>query len=237
MDRLADALRALGLEWGVVAAPRYDAVAPPAIASGQILPGARSILVVASAGPVYFRAFVRDARANPDRHREEPHPLDAFGERTFAAMEPLFAEGGARFRRLSPAFSATPRLDFTRLGILAGLGLPSEIGLLVHPRYGPWIAFRQAIFTTDVLPDSAPVVRPMCDGCPAPCRAACPIGIVGPGVFDWQACSAARAAGDPCASRCDARLACIVGPDARYDDLQIRYHASPSRGREEILRM
>ena len=87
---------------------------------------------------------------------------------------------------------------------LAGLGRPSEIGLLVDPRFGPWMSLRAAIFTPDELPDGAVAAR-ACDDCAAPCRAPT----------------------DPLARR----LACVVAPELAYDELQRIYHYDRPRGR------
>jgi len=229
-ERLANVVHGLGLgPWGVVAQGRYDAAAPEPLRTAAILPGARSVVVIGSGGPALFRRFVDDVGRSPSR-LDEPDPLDSFVERTFAHVDALFAEGGERFRRIPAAATATPRLDFVRLAMLAGLGLPGEFGLLVHPVFGPWFALRAAVFTTRDLPDSAPMSRSLCEGCPAPCRAACPPRIVGPGPFDWRACAAAHDAGEPCRSRCGARLACVIGPQSRYDPMQILYHADRARG-------
>ena len=110
---------------------------------------------------------------------------------------------GARI--VFPTFLAPFTLDFVKMAELAGLGRPSEIGLLVDARFGPWMSLRAAIFTPEELPDGAVGVR-ACDGCAAPCRA--PAG----------------AAGAP-ARRGSSR------PELAYDELQRIYHYDRPRGR------
>ncbi len=108
-------------------------------------------------------------------------------------------------RVVFPTFTAPLRLDFVKMAELAGLGRPSEIGgLLVGDAFGPWFALRAAVFTPDELPDGAVAPR-LCDPCVKPCHAQ---------VEPLQR-----------------RLACIVHPEAAYDELQRIYHYDRPRGR------
>jgi epoxyqueuosine reductase len=124
------------------------------------------------------------------------------------------------------------RVSFMRLARAAGLGVPSRLGVLIHPVFGPWIAFRAAVLVPEVV--SAP--RPAdqfdpCPGCAQPaCMAACPGRAVGPGGWDVGACAATRAdADDPCAGGCHARLACVVGPEHRYPEAALEHHQAHAR--------
>jgi hypothetical protein len=197
---LGEALAPFGYNGlGVIARARFDAAAPPPFRCDVVHPPTRSVLVVASGGPRQFRAFLEWVAVDPvARLGRQPHPLDAFSADVFGR----FDLAGARV--VFPTFSAPERLDFTKMAELAGLGRPSEIGLLVDARFGPWLALRAAIFTPEELPDGAVAPR-LCDGCPAPCRAPT----------------------DPLARR----LACVVGPEHVYDELQRIYHYDRPRGR------
>jgi hypothetical protein len=198
--QLAQALAPFGYNgFGAIARARFDAAAPPPFRCDVVHPPARSVLVVATAGPWHFRAFLDWIAVDPiHRLGRNAHPLDAFTAHLFAHLELL----GARV--VFPTFSAPLALDFVKMAELAGLGRPSEIGLLVDPRFGPWMSLRAAIFTPEELPDAAVAVR-ACDGCAAPCR--------GPS--------------DPLSRR----LACIVAPELAYDELQRIYHYDRPRGR------
>lgn len=59
--------------------------------------------------------------------------------------------------------------------VLAGLGSIGRNNLLVVPGYGPLVRLRAFTLDTD-LPPTGPVALDPCDGCPAPCLAACPLG-------------------------------------------------------------
>ena len=186
--------------FGVIGRARFDAAAPPPFRCDVVHPPARSVLVVASGGPRHFRAFLEWLAVDPvARLAQEPHPLDAFTADLFARLD----LAGARV--LFPTFAASLRIDFAEMAELAGLGRPSEIGLLVDARFGPWLALRAAIFTPEELPDGAVAPR-LCDGCAAPCRAPT----------------------DPLARR----LACVVGGDhVSRRELQRIYHYDCARGR------
>ena len=123
-------------------------------------------------------------------------------------------------------------LPLQKLGQFAGWSYPSPIGIDLHPRYGPWFAFR-AVFLIDVpLPPSAyePGEAP-CQSCQAkPCESACPAGAVQYGsILDIQACMEQRLLPrSSCGDRCFSRLACPVGKHWRYPDEQITYHGRRS---------
>lgn len=200
---LREALAPYGYNgFGVIARERFDRAAPPPFRCDVIHPPARSVVVVASGGPAHFAAFLEWIAVDPvARLGRQAHPLDAFSADVFARLE----LPGARV--VFPAFLAPLRLDFVKMAELAGLGRPSEIGLLVDERFGPWFALRAAIFTPEELPDGA-IGRRLCDGCAAPCRIPT----------------------DPLAQR----LACIVGTEHAYDELQRIYHYDRPRGRRLI---
>jgi hypothetical protein len=69
-----------------------------------------------------------------------------------------------------------------------------------------------------------------CEDCPAPCEQHCHGSAVGRAGLDLARCGAARATISACRLACDARAACIVGPDHRYSHEQLEYHARFSLG-------
>jgi len=112
------------------------------------------------------------------------------------------------------------------------------VGVLVHPIYGPWMALRAAILVRGRL--EAPRPADGFDPCPTcrerSCITACPAGAVGPAGWNVPRCAAHRARpDDPCAMRCHARVACVLGPEHRYPDDALAYHQR--RAREPLLRV
>lgn len=57
--------------------------------------------------------------------------------------------------------------------VLAGLGCIGKNNMLVTPEYGPRLRLRVMLTDAD-LPSMGPTEDDPCDGCPMPCRAACP---------------------------------------------------------------
>jgi hypothetical protein len=211
LHRLHAPLAEAGLNHlGVVARARYDAAAPPELAMAHLHPGARSVIVVGSGGRVHWERFLAHVGADPEsRLARCAHPLDDFCSDVFARLAPELL--GCRV--VFAAFHAPLRLDFLKLGELAGLGRSSELGILVGQRFGPWFGMRAAVFTPEELPDSAPEPVRLCDGCSAPCRAAAQGGML------------------TAAAHLRARAACVVAPGEGYDQLERIYHYDRALGR------
>ena len=234
LSQLASALAPHGLNMiGVVSRSRYDERVPGPLAAEAIHPPTQSIVVVGSGGRAHWDGMIRHIEADPPTHLGgTSHPLDDYGKWVFAGLGSLLS----RDRVLHPHNDAPVHLDFLRLGELAGLGRESELGLMVSEKHGPWFGLRAAIFTSRELPETPPHPR-ACDGCPAPCRTACPGSVVGDWPFPWADCVRfRRQPGSPCRNNCAARRACIVAPEAAYSDLQILYHYDRAAGRAELCR-
>lgn len=215
---------------GATATDTYDARVPSVHALAALAPGARTALVVGNGGGAFWDAF-RAHRAAQPRRFAGPDPLDAFTRHAVeSVLRPLLAGIPARF--LYPfRFPAEP-VSFVHLAECAGLGRRSLLGILLHPHYGPWIALRAAV----LLPVALVAPRPAdgfdpCPSCVArPCIAACPAGAVDARGWDVPRCAASRRRhDDPCATRCHARVACVVGPEHRYPDDALVHHQTHAR--------
>ena len=53
--------------------------------------------------------------------------------------------GGTEFEVFHPFASERVHLPFQRLGRAAGLPPPGPLGVQVHPRFGPWWAYRALV--------------------------------------------------------------------------------------------
>jgi epoxyqueuosine reductase QueG len=102
------------------------------------------------------------------------------------------------------------------------------LGLLLHPVYGPWFSLRAAIVTSAELPPTAPIADFVpCEGCSAPCAAACPGEAVAVDAFDVAACFQATRIHAACISRCAARHACVIGREHAFaPDVERRFRAA-----------
>lgn len=228
--RVSRALDTAGLNLrGVASVPAWDAQMAPARRSDALLPGARSILVFGNGGGALWDAFVRDLERDPRGLTEEAHPLDAYVRRSVAAADPAF--GAAPRRWFWATAEADLHIDFRLLAGMAGLGVQSRLGLLLHPTWGTWVGLRAACFLAADLPASEPVTESPCDGCPAPCVSAC-VGAAFPeGRWDVDHCARFHREDDRCERTCASRLACPVGADRRYAPEHYAYHAHRSSGR------
>jgi epoxyqueuosine reductase QueG len=183
----------------------YDALAPEAYRSAALMPGARGVVVAASAGPALWRGFRARMDALPHQW-DEAHPYDAFVAELLARADRALFASGVAFRRFDAAFHAPIAIHFVALGRLVGLGSLGPFGLLIHPEHGAWWALRGAwLVEADVDPPLDP--RAPCVGCAAPC------------VGGWQ-----NARGSVSQATADVRARCVVGQASRYDDDQIGYH-------------
>ena len=138
----------------------------------------------------------------------------------------LATEWGAR--ALFP-FGGPPHLPFVAWAKRAEPVAESVLGILLHPDYALWLAYRGALaFAEEIaLPARAERPRP-CDDCTdKPCLSACPVGAFTAAGYDVVACAdhLAVAAGADCmAEACRARRACPVGREYLYQPDQARFH-------------
>ena len=222
---LGTALASAGLNVaGSMTPDEYDALVPEAWKTRVLLPTAATVAIVGSGGSDFYLC-AREARPASE------HPLDEHCEALMArVVNQLEAQGAASralfyWQRLGGG--AGVFADFVGLARGAGLGAPSRLGLLLHPHYGPWFAIR-AVLLTETKLDHAPRDGrgfDPCPGCDAPCVAACHGSAVhGRSLFDGDRCAKTRHSDSRCADRCDARLACPVGSEHRYDAAALAHH-------------
>jgi hypothetical protein len=214
----------------------YGGVAAAAFAHGLILrggfhPGAEedlsafadghrvaTVILVGNAGNTLWGPF----SASPEYADGEPHPLDRWSRRVIGGMGATFG-GSTCYPNDGP-----PWPPFIAWAKRAGPVVESPIGILVHPDYGLWHAFRGALLLPQALdlpvPDNRP---PPCRSCPdQPCRTACPVRAFTSQGYDVAACAdfLAGADGTRCAAGCLARRACPVGQEYNYPRAQQALH-------------
>jgi epoxyqueuosine reductase len=189
---------------GVLSVRDYDARVPAGWQTRHLLPSAGSVVVLATGGRAFFRAFRRSADPG----------CDAFLVRV---IEQVIRREG----RATAGYYFEDRggfADFVELARVAGLGSPSRLGILIHPEYGPWLAIRALLFTERELDPTSPDPSfAPCDGCPAPCASACPGQALPATGFDLERCTATTRREDACRVGCAARHACVLGQNHRYD--------------------
>jgi epoxyqueuosine reductase len=210
-----------------IPAARYDAIAPPAFRASAIDAGVRSIIVIGNGGGEMWRAFTAHAAKNPG-WMDRDNPLDDFTRGIIESVAMTVRASGARCIAVYPFVNGGATISFMDAAKLSGLAGPSIIGVVVHPTYGPWIAFRGALLTDAEL--DAPGPATAFDPCPScatrSCISACPAGAVTfPGGWDIPRCLTHRVEQQAdCANRCHARVGCVLGPEHRYPDDELAYH-------------
>jgi epoxyqueuosine reductase QueG len=229
---LLDSIRRVAAPYGlnlIAAVPidRYEAIAPPSMRARSLAPHAQSIVVIGNGGGAFWQAFKTYADAHPGwRHRQ--HPLDDFTRELIEKeIVPTVHRQGAACVPAFP-FIGEGTLSFISLGKLAGLGGPSLLGVLIHPVYGPWIAFRAALLIDAALdaPGEAAGFDPCPDCTARTCITACPASAVSsPAGWAIPRCLTHRIEVEAdCAPRCHARVACVIGPDHCYPGDELAYH-------------
>ena len=214
-ETIAKALAPAGLMLRGGFAPE-PADALPAL-SGRRAP--RTVMLVGNAGPALWRAFA----ISPEAADGRPHPLNRWTRRQVDAATARV--GGAA---LYP-FDADPPWPFQRWARRAEPVHISPIGLLIHPEYGLWHAYRAAILLGERLdiPPPAPTPSP-CGICPdKPCLSTCPVGAFTTAGYAVAAClnHLEVPAGEDCLETgCRARRACPVGAAYRQEPAQAGFH-------------
>ena len=183
------------------------------------LEAVETLLLVGNAGGAMWEAFAPHA----DGRR---HALDRW---TKSVIDAVAAPLGAHV--LYPF--GMPRWPFQQWALRADAVFSSPLGILIHPEYGLWHAYRAALAFRErmPLPPRGTAVSP-CGTCvDRPCLGACPVGAFDGERYDVGACAghlAARgASGGQAACHgvgCLARNACPVGAEWRYPAPQVRFH-------------
>jgi epoxyqueuosine reductase QueG len=138
---------------------------------------------------------------------------------------------GLRCTVVYPFVGDVGNLHFMELGRLAGIGGPSLVGVLIHPTYGTWIAMRAALLMEQLLDEPGEGLGfDPCPRCiPRSCMPACPVGAVSDRGWDVIKCVKHRVEADPdCAAGCYSRMHCVIGPQHRYPDDELRHHQERS---------
>lgn len=188
---------------------------PPLADGGE----SRSLVLLGNLGGGLWPAFDASAEASDGR----PDPMNRWSERVIGALAARLG-GQALF-----PFGGPPYHPFLRWAQRAEALSPSPLGMLIHPVYGLWHAYRGAIalgWALDLEPLEATVAP--CESCSEkPCLSACPVDAFSGAGYDVPACTAHLlvAAGEPCLSGgCLARRACPVGQEHAYGTDQAAFH-------------
>jgi hypothetical protein len=179
----------------------------------------KTLVLVGFIGSENWPAFASSVEAADG----QPDPLDRWSRRVIGALaaalnaQPLFP------------FDGPPYLPFQRWAQQAEPVHSSPLGILIHPDWGLWHAYRGALAFAEHIALPPPDRRPSpCESCAAkPCLTACPVGAFSTAGYDVAACVTHIAApvGAACMNvGCLARLACPIGPEFRHVPEQAQFH-------------
>jgi ferredoxin len=178
------------------------------------LEGVGTVILVGNAGSAMWTAFMPHIGA-------ERHPLDRW---TKSVIDPIAEKFGVR--AIYPFGSEAP--PFQRWALRGETVYPSPLGILIHPDYGLWHAYRAGLLLREKveLPPHSTAPSP-CDSCASkPCLSACPVGAFSGTAYDVAACASHLASPEQICrtAGCFARNACPVGTEWRYPEAQTRFH-------------
>ena len=176
----------------------------------------RTVVMIGNVGGVMWPRFCREQTPGPD-------PLDRW---TRATLRPIAGHFGADF--VHP--SDEPFQPFQRWAQRADDVWQSPIGLMIHPEFGLWHAYRGAFLLPNEvtgLPKVGDRVSPCTTCVDRPCLSTCPVDAFTAEGYDTDSCrDHVRSGTEPVCltGGCAARCACPVGTEFRYDTDQMRLH-------------
>ncbi len=173
------------------------------------------LVLVGQIGPSLERLF-RSGGLN----LKAAQPLDVW---TREILDPLAESLGGR--AFYP-FTGPPFLPFESWALRAGGVFRSPLGLLIHPQYGLWHAYRGALLLPGswTLPQTQ-AGHPCLQCSDRPCLSACPVQAFRAEGYDAAGCRQHLSGEPDCMVHgCESRRACPVGARYHYGVFQMRFH-------------
>lgn len=191
-----------------------------------ILPKARSIILVGFGGNKFWKIFQKYLEDNPEFRINSNDIIDDYSALKFKEAKNLLELNNIRYKFAYPFGDNALDFNFLKLGELGGAGVPSLLGILLHPVYGPWISLRGAIITDMDLDNFVEPISGFspCPSCDKPCISACPANTISESGWDWASCMKFRISDKTCAVSCASRRACPYGQEEQYTEEQLNYH-------------
>ena len=161
---------------------------------------------------------------SPEHNDGEKDALDRWSLRVGQQMADEL-NGSAFF-----PFGGPPYHPFIRWAKRGEDLMSSKLGMLIHPKYGLWHAYRFAIGLPDRYDElvPAPVAADICASCQdQPCLSGCPVGAFCGSGYDIERCFHYLQNDETkrCVSAgCQARMACPQGISFRYEPAHAKFH-------------
>ena len=185
---------------------------------------ARAVMLVGHGGGAFWPHFSKWRANRPDIASD---PLDTWSKELLCAI-------AARFGARAVFPSDRPYLPFQKWAMRAEGLRPSPLGILMHPQFGLWHAYRGALlFDIEIVTDDPGDAVHLCDQCEGKdCIMACPVQAVCLDGVEVDRCRGhlATDAGAACVHQgCRARAACPHDRFA-YGPEQAAFHMAAYAG-------
>lgn len=197
----------------------------PALAALARSNNSGSLILVGNTGSAFWPIFTRSVEYADGLE----HPLDRWSRRIGQQVVDTLSEVGITASVLFP-FDGPPYVPFQQFALEADAIEPSALGMLIHPDYGLWHAYRFAVLVDEEIPTSPAKSsrRNLCASCQEkPCLDVCPVGAFTREGYDVQSCASYLAANPdaPCLTNgCLARHACPEGSAHHYTQAHAEFH-------------
>ncbi|MCH7881129.1 MAG: ferredoxin [Proteobacteria bacterium] len=179
-----------------------------------------SIALVGNIGSSFWPVFSQ----SPEYHDAQPDPLDRWSKRVAQSV-------AEKIKALAIyPFEGPPYYPFQQWANRAETLHQSPLGLMIHPEYGLWHAYRFGL----LIPQASPVHSPglplesPCLKCQTqPCLHHCPVDAFSTNGYDVDKCVSylKQTAEAICHQQgCQARNACPIGVAYRYETAQHLFH-------------
>lgn len=177
-----------------------------------------AIVLVGNIGSSFWSSFSQSA----EFFDAEADPLDRWSKRIAQAVEQEFD-----VTALYP-FEGPPYYPFLQWARRAESLQQSPLGIMIHPQYGLWHAYRFALLLNEAIEKRTVISESPCQTCThKPCLTSCPIQAFSEHGYDESSCAGylkSHPDADCHQAGCLARYACPVGEKYRYKPQQSQFH-------------
>lgn len=216
-----ESITSKAIEYGLVVRGAFAVSADDSVPSMSDGAAARTLVLIGNTGSSVWPVFSQSMELQDGLD----NPLDRWSVRV----------GDALAKELGAAayypFGGPPYQPFIHWARKAESLRSSKIGLLLHPEFGLWHAYRLALAFPDTLFDeknAATEQAHACDTCKAqPCHGACPVGAFSDGHYDVDRCVSyldANPQAECNKTGCLARMSCPEGAPFRYEQAHATFH-------------
>ena len=180
--------------------------------------GRSSVALVGNIGSSFWAEFIQ----SPEYIDGASNPLDRWSERIANEIAP-----GLNAKPVFPS-QGPPYLPFQQWAKRAEALHQSPLGLLIHPQFGLWHAYRFALLINEHIDQTPAQQDSPCLSCiDRPCLNTCPVNAISTAGYDVDNCASylkQNTSADCFQHGCMARFECPTARNYRYLDAQSQFH-------------